>query len=873
MMRRLATFLTLSIVAAFSGHLRAAGAVTEDVPVPGGTVAMARALGIEPSPDRARFVAELARLTHQASEDHYTTKTKAASLLQRERASRALPRSPGGAAESVPLPLTVAMWSKAVFHRPIAPDQIVSTIMADPRAAHLCYGLASLDDETLQFFVDHPADITRLYERAAAAFAVAGSSLHVRQNRVVLAGGDAAADVWTAVIGERPERPGPFVHALFGQDDGRLAYLFDAIGELDAPRAAFALGLWIKDPAVRIKRFKALVAINRTAIPQWQPGKLPFTRPLYDIASTLARVQVEPDGSPSAPSLRSEWAWIFESSELLGGPPRASAPDDGPIDAAWLTQMIVSLDTRERGERIDQLTFGQRVFGHVNADDHASALVAIRVFPRFRMLLLTLERSGVRHPAVYLSAARRAQQLSSLDRRRLFVTLGQFQGALALIARMSSVHTLDAAATESLVASLASVSPNTDGRYGGAIAAWLQRSLRPAIAGRLKTTRRSDVASAAALDPDMETVVLQAVAGVSRRPAKASAVEWEGDVYRLDIAASEERRLRRIREKQGGPSIDEALAPGKEDVLADVLMAWTYAVSIADAGSPLLLTAAATRRHNFGLGSAEHGPRLRTAWALPRQDIAVGIPWHVTGSLLGLDVALSALSLRRIGGDRAIEAPTLSSNERDAFAVAVALLNPFDLHDPDRDDIAAAVERGRRRVAALAGERARLDEVASEIHMDGWRQRAVKWTLVNEPDRVGSFFSMTELLFLGQGIAGDFSAWGTSALASAGCFCTRLPSPNQWRWLVGRPQLGLMASAVADLNLHVAVVLRTLRLPAAVAKSVLSAAVQDFIDEARPTDFNDWLTLVRTAQAVPRERIEDYVAVATADGPLVPFGQ
>jgi hypothetical protein len=79
-----------------------------------------------------------------------------------------------------------------------------------------------------------------------------------------------------------------------------------------------------------------------------------------------------------------------------------------------------------------------------------------------------------------------------------------------------------------------------------------------------------------------------------------------------------------------------------------------------------------------------------------------------------------------------------------------------------------------------------------------------------------------------------------------------------------------MASTVADLNLRVAIALGELRLPAAAAKSVLSAAVQDFVDEVRPADFNDWLTLVRTAQAVPRERIEDYVAIATADGPLVP---
>ena len=872
-MPRLATFLTLSIVAAFSGHAGAAGPVSEDVPVPGGTAAMARSLGIATVPDRARFVSELARLTHQASEDRNTTRAKAASQLRQGRAGASVPPS---AAESVPIPLTTAAWSQAVFHRPIAPDQIVAAIMADTRAAQICYGLASLDDETLEFFLDHPAAITRLYEHAAAAFAAAGSSLHVHMNRVVVSGGDAAAEVWAAVVGERRESPERFIRVLFEQDQGRLAYLYDAIAELDAPRAAFALGLWIKDPLTRLKRFKALVDVNRTAVPQWQPARLPFTRPLHDIASILTRVRVESDGSPAAPWLRSAWTWVFDSGELPEGAPRFRPPplDDGPIDAAWLARMIVPLDTRDRGERLDQMEFGQRVFGHADAADATSALVSIRAFPRFRMLLLTLERCGVRHPAVYVTAVRRAQQLATLDSRRMFVALGQFQGGLALIARMTSVHTLGVPDAEALIASLANV-PNSDGRYGGAMATWIHQQLRPALVLSPKAEaaagERSDPARP---DPPMEDVILRAAAGVGGQAlGPASRVEWEGDVYRVDIAASEARRLRRIREKQGGPSLDEALAQGKEDTLAAVLMAWTYAVSLSDSDSPVLLTASVIRRHDFGSSAVEHGRRLRTAWALPRQDIAVGVPWHVSGSLLGLDIALSGLSLRRVSGERAIDAPTLSSNERDAFAVAVALLNPFDLHDRDRDAIAAAVERGDARVAALTEDGATADDIAAEIRMDGWRRRALKWTVLNDPDRVGSLFSMTELLFLGRGPIDDLSAWGMSALASSGCFCTRLASPNQWRSLVGRPQLGLMASTVADLNLHIAVMLRVLRLPAAVAKSVLSAAMQDFIDEARPTDFNDWLTLVRTAQAVPRERIEDYVAVATADGPLVPFGQ
>ena len=103
-----------------------------------------------------------------------------------------------------------------------------------------------------------------------------------------------------------------------------------------------------------------------------------------------------------------------------------------------------------------------------------------------------------------------------------------------------------------------------------------------------------------------------------------------------------------------------------------------------------------------------------------------------------------------------------------------------------------------------------------------------------------------------------------------GCLCSRLTPPGRWPTLLGRPPLGLTASAVADLNLHVAMMLRELRLPAPIAKVVLSGAMQDFIDEVRPTDDSDWLSLSRAARTITRERVEDYVAAATATGPLMP---
>ena len=64
--------------------------------------------------------------------------------------------------------------------------------------------------------------------------------------------------------------------------------------------------------------------------------------------------------------------------------------------------------------------------------------------------------------------------------------------------------------------------------------------------------------------------------------------------------------------------------------------------------------------------------------------------------------------------------------------------------------------------------------------------------------------------------------------------------------------------------------LKDLNLPAPLARVILSGAMQDFIDEVRPIDDGDWLGLARRARTISRERVEDYVAAATAAGPLVP---
>jgi hypothetical protein len=899
---------------------------------------MAEALGISPTPERSRFVAEVARLTHPVADGKNTTRAKAALAL---RDLKKIGSTPQSQIDSVPIPLTVDLWSRAVFKRNVPPDEIVAAIVSDPRAAHLCHGLAGLDDRTLQFFADHQPLITWLYEHAAAPFAAFADSLHIQDNRVVAPGGAAAAPLWEAVVGEPIDRAELFVRELFSRDQGRLASLYSVIAEQDAAHAAFALGLWNKDPMMRLRRFEALANLNKSVFAQWQPARLPFARPLDDVESILSRVRVENDGSPSPPAGRSVWAFAFEGAELAVDASGPTGDGGEPVDAAWLVQAIASPEPTVRGDRLDQLAFGQRVFSNADGGTSADVLLAVRGFATYRSLMLSLERSGVRHASVYAAATRRAQQIGTLDDRRKLLAVIQYQGILALIERMSITRTIDASTAEKLVTSLAKL-PVPDGRHGAAIADWMNRDLRGPMTAGLSTSG-SDGQTA----PDFESTLLSALAG--RKTALSSSgvrIPWEGQIYRLDLAASEEQRLRNIRERQGPPRVDLALdlvqvvgkleggattvadvsaavealkrialdtAPSRpagfnplrrsheiieraadelsklrtksdlqrvgraveglkdllDEVLADSLLSLAYAVSIADADSPVLLVGNVAQRHDFGIGRNERGLRSHNEWSQPRQRISAGVPWHVSGSLLGLDVALSSQSLRRVNAERVVDAPTLSTNEREAFAASVALLNPYALQDRDRDAIAEAVTRGRQRVTLLAEEGGALDKIADEIRMDGWRRRALQWTLVREPERIGSMFSTTELLYLGGAPVNELQSWGMAAHASQGCICSRLAPPGEWRTLLGRPQLGLMATVVPDLHFQVAILLRELQLPAAIARSVLTAAVQDYIDEVRPTDANDWLGLVRAAQTLSRERVEDYVAGATAYGPLV----
>jgi len=281
--------------------------VSEDVPVPGGTAGFARALGIDPVPDRARFVAELTRLTV----DIPTVNT----FLAQHPA----------AADLVPVPLSTSVWGQAIFRRPISGAQLFGAIISDRRASFVCHALAALDDETLQFFAEHPALLRRVYEHRAGVFAAFGSSLRVSRGRLVLPGGDAGAVLWEAALKQRVDQPERFIQELLERGGGRVAYVYDVLAQLDASKTAFALGLWIEDRGVRAARFEALLAATTAAEDNWEISTRPFIRPLNNQADDLTSRDATPT-STRKPKARSR-------SSSSSGTTRSSTPSSVRLQA------------------------------------------------------------------------------------------------------------------------------------------------------------------------------------------------------------------------------------------------------------------------------------------------------------------------------------------------------------------------------------------------------------------------------------------------------------------------------------------------------------------------------------------------------------
>jgi hypothetical protein len=849
-------------------------AVRTSVPLPVPASQIAQSLGLDPD-DRSQLLTSIVRLLFDAPDGHSVEDQKRRASLTAQLSTAAA----ADQADRIPLPLDTSIWRETLLARKVTDGEIAAAILSDRSTALLYHGLAALDDDTLGWLGPDRETLLHL-RRNAGVFAAFGRSVIVRAGRIGVPGGTEAEPLWAAIVGADPGRPPAFVQKLI-RGNGRLAWFYDTVAHLDPPRQRLVLGQGAPE-AQRVERVRELLNVFEAAAPEWSMPERPFVRPAVDPSLVVSLIAVTADGVISGPDDRRLWESVFreDAVDAAVGDGPSDQVEKAPVDVAWLTRRISLAAGAIGRRRLDTFLFAQRVFPVPPPDDTA-VVVALRGAATFPAMAPTLERMGVTDAATYAAAARAATALGAIrspEWRR--VAVAEFQSALALIDRAVRMGGIDGRAAGVLAASLAALPLSAERGYGAAFGEWLRRDLVRALP-----------LAADASDP-IEESVLSALAGMRERPGPVDTVEWEGRRYRVDPVAAELKRLRRIRERQrvaqrgaarGKATLDARLAAvataGSDDsrlpfeqALAETLTSIVYAVHLGEPEGAAVAAGDVATRHDFGFADGVKTTRS-AAWRFAREEHSERAGWRLVGSLLGLDIALARLEPRRLDVSDMPGEPTMSSNERVAAMFTAALFGPLAGSDAGRDEIAAALARGRARVMQLGADDAEVERVTRDAGFSEWRREALRWTLANERDQRLARFSLVDLFWLGapRAPARRFDAWGTASIVVDGCLCLRMPRAEPWESRTGRSSTGHLATFGADVSLRIAEVLAELKLSAALAPAVLAFATQDVIDGARPAFFDDWPAFQRTARDLPRERLIDYIAAVAADGALVPL--
>ena len=308
-----------------------------------------------------------------------------------------------------------------------------------------------------------------------------------------------------------------------------------------------------------------------------------------------------------------------------------------------------------------------------------------------------------------------------------------------------------------------------------------------------------------------------------------------------------------------------------DELTARGLLEWAYAAALGPRDGMSIPATEAASRHDFGLHGAGSGRRV--AWRPPVAGTDFIQRWRVIGSILGLDITLADFSLTKLSTKFPPRRPTLNEVDRRVFIDTTALIRPSLLTDRDRDAIAMAIRTGRTRLSAVRTPDD-VRAIADVVGLSAQRQTLLSWIVTYDRARIEAFLSPSELFWLGAGdvVPVALDAWGVPAGSRLGCLCLQVLAPRPWELFAGRWNTGMAASAFPDLNLRLAELLGDLHMPATLLGPVLLAATLDFVNSVTSRDPDDRRGLTEFVQALKSDRVEQYLALLTTDGPLVPLG-
>jgi hypothetical protein len=152
------------------------------------------------------------------------------------------------------------------------------------------------------------------------------------------------------------------------------------------------------------------------------------------------------------------------------------------------------------------------------------------------------------------------------------------------------------------------------------------------------------------------------------------------------------------------------------------------------------------------------------------------------------------------------------------------------------------------------------------------RRSLFAWTAGLDLRAAVAALSMSEIFAAGlDGVAPSrFDAWGVSGEPRLGCQCLQMPSLGLDAY-AGRWFSGVLATGFPDMNLRIAELLDQLKMPGALLAPILASATWDFLMNVRINDFDDVPAWGSFVSAIDADRVEQYLALLTTDGPLVPL--
>jgi hypothetical protein len=921
--------LAAVVLACATPALAQAPPVWGDLPLPGGSTAAREALLLGDPDGRLESTILLDFVRRYANSDLRTAADRfERHLLAVQKAAPTDAQPPRASVLPLPLP---GFWQDTFG----AADTPLIVAMLRSRSALLTYhGLMALDATTLERLSARPAVLRGFLTSgvSSAAFATFGQSLRVNADGVVTPGGESDRSVWQHLVGQSPTDVEPFIAALFQRDDGRLAWFYETVSGLPDATRRFVLAA-DRPVAERLSAVEAVYRRFAAADPTWQIDARPFHRPAFDGA--LALMVLEPRDGRIGPDW---WPAVFDDVTRhvdwsAPRPPGTATAPDRPTDATWLFDWVFAVPEQARA-RFTAVRFAQRVFGSAPRDTAPHLHAALGGVLEMPVLMLSIERMGVRDPDTMSAIARAARAATHAGGEgRVLPVLARWQAALGLLEQVQRRVALPEARISALVRTLAAIAPIDTDAASGSVAAWLHDHLLPALG----------VENAAS--PELEDAFLRA-ATTPRLPARPS-FTWEGLPYVIDAPAAaqksattirraitaprlqelvelhrvrlaierggaslgpaaarelvvrlerlaplvalidhrEDRRIRdfaRVIETVGGttgaqltrqvPAISAALDAVTDAVVPSLL----YALAISPTAEPILYPEAWTR-HSLqqpgGLPVSASRQWRDVAWQFPT-DYGFGGGTRLVGAYLAVDVALADSQLVRVMSGALPVPGVVEDAMRRGLVEPVVLADPQAPHGiPPRQlaDLAA----GRQLIATWTTDRPADDVIAASLRaasVDAWRANVIAWEVASSRPAALRSLTITELAWLGSTTTKhDDDAMGWSGSARLVDGCLcRLQARRVTHEQMRGRRLGVQALRPHDITLRLAELVASIDLDIALVPAMLPIALQDWLDRSRPAWSDDWEAFTSWPHALTAERVEEYLLHLVSAGVFSP---